>query len=1291
MARLKKSLGIALCILLCVVNLVLLGWLLRDLWLAPLAVPRIESALGAALGAQVRIGAIEGSLLRDLRVRDVDIDGADAPGPIENVTGATLEAAFDPLALAAGDFGGLAALRIDAERIVVRIPRGGGQQQPTAPAEPWPDVAALERWLRALPEGAVVTADEFVLRAPTGETLLAGPLRLELSPAPRRRLELTAGDLDLDAVVTRDGLFHLEAELEDLLAPLERLGVELPVADGTATVRVEGDLAEREARATVTWRGGRLQDRGPARLLASAHLRGETLQLEVDAAVPGGAIEVRDVALDLDRLEDVTSAMRNARGSVALEVEDLQPWAELLPPAIVARLPIRGRLRAHLERDTLEVGRGVLRGDGVTLTIERGRLPLTMQDARTARGEVTAAITVDEPLTIPVGDGEVTVVGRVEGRVEGTIEAPTIEADVALGGGRAFDHAWESLTADATFTGNRLRVDALEVVGVRPADAPADAGTLVRANGVVELPGPGETAIGVDLDATVSGPTTPWLAALAPGLDPTGRVGPAAIRIDADLDLQPARLPTGTLAIAVESLDVADAAAPLSGTVLAEFGLARDGAQPFEITFDGVLDAALLRVAGVETVPWTIESQVPTRASLGGTIGPDGLGGVEVELRIDDLRLPGAPPIRIVADAARAADGTVDVRRLTLRGPVTLNAQGTIPADPQEPLDVALTLDVEDTAAFGNLVPGLPPGAVVHVDARLTGPRADAEGRVTVDASFDEVPAALEAAWPEALGAFPPGDLSLQARIEVAGGAARVDTLQLVAGDGGSHAGIDFEAEGTVPLRMAAGGPIAGDGEVAGSLVVALDVPGIGPARLSTPFTWTESDLALSEIVVGTAAAGFSGRLAVHEIPRALAGEPLTALPVAGALALRVDDAMDLPPEWLPPQILGGALRVDVTVDGTLGAPAPRGTVTVADARLKLAPDVPILDEVAVELELEPTSITLADLRGRVGIGAVTGRGTVIAAEGTTLLSAPRQARVDLTFAAEDALLIRSTGRKLRVNASVAAAGDLDRLDVTGDVEIQSGRFIRRISLVPDIGTKGGMSTGAGIQLFSIPPPLGPAIHFDLAIRTVQPIEVVTHVFNSPLAVSMRLRGTGEAPYLDGAVSSSTGSVRLPAITLDVTQALITFAADDPGNPRILVTAGTRRHNIDVTMTATGRLDAPEVLLSSLPPLTQQELFVLVSTGVLPETLQDQGLAGRATMVGGYLAKEIIDFYFGSDSTEQRESIIDRFHFYSGREISRNGVESLVVDFDITDNIALEGERDVYEDYNMGILYRIRF
>ena len=81
----------------------------------------------------------------------------------------------------------------------------------------------------------------------------------------------------------------------------------------------------------------------------------------------------------------------------------------------------------------------------------------------------------------------------------------------------------------------------------------------------------------------------------------------------------------------------------------------------------------------------------------------------------------------------------------------------------------------------------------------------------------------------------------------------------------------------------------------------------------------------------------------------------------------------------------------------------------------------------------------------------------------------------------------------------------------------------------------------------------------------------------------------------------------------------------------------------------------------------------------------------RATLVGSFLAEEIIDLYFGSDSTEARESLLDRFRIEAGREISSSGDESVMFEFEFAPKFSLQAERDAYNDYNMGVVYRIRF
>jgi hypothetical protein len=168
--------------------------------------------------------------------------------------------------------------------------------------------------------------------------------------------------------------------------------------------------------------------------------------------------------------------------------------------------------------------------------------------------------------------------------------------------------------------------------------------------------------------------------------------------------------------------------------------------------------------------------------------------------------------------------------------------------------------------------------------------------------------------------------------------------------------------------------------------------------------------------------------------------------------------------------------------------------------------------------------------------------------------------------------------------------------------------------------------------------------------------------------------------------------LRLPGASMSLRSLLVTFTEEDPLHPQLRLQAEGRRHGYRVQLLATGPTTAPEVVLTSVPALPAGDLLVLVSTGMLPERLQSSGTRSQATLVGSYLAQELAAWYLGGETTEAGgETFFDRFSVESGREISANGLETVLVEFRLTDLLALQAERDVYEDYNGGIALRWRF
>jgi translocation and assembly module TamB len=137
----------------------------------------------------------------------------------------------------------------------------------------------------------------------------------------------------------------------------------------------------------------------------------------------------------------------------------------------------------------------------------------------------------------------------------------------------------------------------------------------------------------------------------------------------------------------------------------------------------------------------------------------------------------------------------------------------------------------------------------------------------------------------------------------------------------------------------------------------------------------------------------------------------------------------------------------------------------------------------------------------------------------------------------------------------------------------------------------------------------------------------------------------------------------------------------------------------DVTMLVEGPYDEPVVTLSSVPPLGNEELLLLLIAGQQPNTNGDAQAAQRQSMnVAVFLGKDLIARWFGSDSVEASESIMDRFEIGIGRAVTRSGEETVEAQFRLADDVLrdgdklyLTGEKDIFDFYNAGLKFVFQF
>jgi autotransporter translocation and assembly factor TamB len=629
----------------------------------------------------------------------------------------------------------------------------------------------------------------------------------------------------------------------------------------------------------------------------------------------------------------------------------------------------------------------------------------------------------------------------------------------------------------------------------------------------------------------------------------------------------------------------------------------------------------------------------------------------------------------------------LSIEQLELRGPATVDLSGTIPIGAGA-VNLSLRAPEQDLGFLTSFLPGGPVNGVFSLDLDARGDTNDIAFEIDLSAVVQD-PAAGLGSWPvDVLGAAPAGPARLDIRARQTIDGIEIDQL-LIESDSALVSG-----QGSIPLRWNPDHGLTAE-PLDRTFDLGFRVTAPGPKGMNLPV------VAEGQVRIGadrtqvqdldlTAGPGRAAGFVTTDAGWMdwLSGDPGTKA-VSGELTLEDFSLAILPADALGLGVLEGNLSGRADLTGTIERPEPRIEVDISNVAVR-AGSLPRLEDVAAHLSVLPDQVRLENLSGSMGAGPF-GGALVVRASGGNLWDSPAETSITGNFWGKDLLVANERNLRLRSNVDLQLRGTAEELVVGGSVRITSGRYARRLTLLPDLRARGG--TAAALEEFQLLPidsALGQRIHFDIEIATDRDFEVRTHFLDCDLVLDLRLRGQASLARLEGVVSSSAGILRLPGTTLRLDSALVTFPQDRPMQPELVANASGRRHGIQIQLNAHGPLQELEIDVSSIPVFAPQELWTLVTTGVLPQTLRSRGLEGQAALVGGYLAEELAAWYSG-DSMEDTTSFFDRFTFVAGRDISESGQESLVVEFSLSELFYLQGERDVYENYNGGIVIRWRF
>ena len=403
---------------------------------------------------------------------------------------------------------------------------------------------------------------------------------------------------------------------------------------------------------------------------------------------------------------------------------------------------------------------------------------------------------------------------------------------------------------------------------------------------------------------------------------------------------------------------------------------------------------------------------------------------------------------------------------------------------------------------------------------------------------------------------------------------------------------------------------------------------------------------------------------------------------------------LDFVPRFVPAiRKLNGTANVAVRIGGMVGKPIIEGNVGLDIQTARFAdPSIPTLTDFKARIDSAGERITFTQFGGEAGGGRFGVTGSINMADAA-------QPVFELVLKSKDVLLVRDETVLIRAETDVALRGPLNTANVSGTVYIVQSRFKKEIEILP-LALPGKPQPVPAIvvqrKVISFPQPPLRDWTFNVAVKTraEDPFVVRGNLARGKVTVDVRLAGTGRNPYLGGAATIDQFSATLPLSTLTTRRGLVTFSEDAPFEPRVELEAESKIRQYTIIIRVDGPAGKPRLDLESEPPLPQQEILSLLSTGSLSGEIgaNNTALATRAAVLvvkGWYKKIFKKDFPLGGD--DGGDSLMDRFEVDFGAVDPKTGRNETTAQLRVTERLYFIGDLELGGGFSGRVKYLFRF
>ncbi|MEY4489730.1 MAG: hypothetical protein RIQ79_2238, partial [Verrucomicrobiota bacterium] len=294
------------------------------------------------------------------------------------------------------------------------------------------------------------------------------------------------------------------------------------------------------------------------------------------------------------------------------------------------------------------------------------------------------------------------------------------------------------------------------------------------------------------------------------------------------------------------------------------------------------------------------------------------------------------------------------------------------------------------------------------------------------------------------------------------------------------------------------------------------------------------------------------------------------------------------------------------------------------------------------------------------------------------------QPALDLAVKARRFPLMRLPSLLLRGDLDLTIKTDTqNRTRIGGEVRLRDSLFLADIRPLIASSRESAATVQARPPYFSVETP--PLTDWELGLRVVGDgfLRMRTPVFEGVGSALFELSGTLFEPRATGEFWVERGNILFPFASFAVQEGALRLRTTDPYTPVLSFRATARRLGYDLRLELNGTVDAPQLQISSSPPLSAENLMLMVTTGKGPT--EDRGSASstqRLAAVGAYMGRDMLRS-LGVGGIDD-----ERFSMSSGEKVSRQGRETYGFEFKLDERWSLTGEYDEFDAYNAGLKRR---